>query len=121
MQMQAIEGFRLSPQQRRVWRLQQRAGTVALNAGCAVVVKGNLDLAALRAALAAVVDRHEILRTTYAEIPGLSLPLQVIAAAAAPPLAVAPGAVADTAAAIDDRLREVVAPPFVLAAGPLLR
>ncbi len=121
MQMQAIEGFWLSPQQRRVWPLQQRAGAAAFHASCAVVVKGDLDLSALRAALAAVVDRHEILRTTYAEVPGLSLPLQVIAAAAAPPLEVRPGTVADTAAAIDDRLREVAAPPFVLTDGPLLR
>lgn len=119
--MQAIEGFRLSPQQQRVWRLQQQAETAVFHASCAVVVKGDLDLAALRAALETVVAHHEILRTTYAALPGLSLPLQVIATVGAPSLEMMSDTLADTAAAIGDRLREVAAPSFVLASGPLLR
>ena len=70
-----IQGFRLSPQQERLWRL---SGGVPGRAACAVSVRGHLDLDALRRALARVVARHEILRTSFLLLPGMITPLQVI-------------------------------------------
>jgi amino acid adenylation domain-containing protein len=75
MQMQ---GYRLSPQQSRVWSLQRDAQNYYYCAQCAVVLSGELKLKQLRAALERVVARHEILRTRFQPHAGLKLPLQVI-------------------------------------------
>jgi amino acid adenylation domain-containing protein/non-ribosomal peptide synthase protein (TIGR01720 family) len=77
MAMADREGFQLSPQQRRLWRLQRAGG--AYTSRCAIEVRGELDPRRLARALAAVVARHEILRTTFPELPPLRTPLQVIA------------------------------------------
>ena len=55
----------LSPAQRRLWFLEQMrgAGPSAYNISTAFLVRGPLDLAALAAALADLVERHEVLRT----------------------------------------------------------
>ncbi len=71
----AIEGFRLSSQQERLWRL---SGGISGRAACAVSLRGTLDLDTLRHALARVVARHEILRTSFLLLPGMAMPLQVI-------------------------------------------
>src|SRR5690349_5013291 len=70
-------GFRISPQQRRVWRLQED-GPAACAILCALRIEGDLDRRALRRALAATVERHEILRTAFRRPAGLTVPLQVI-------------------------------------------
>ncbi len=72
----SMEGFRLSPQQRRLWR--SGGQHPAYRARGAVLVEGTLDVEALRRALDDVVERNEILRTTFQLPPGLSVPLQVI-------------------------------------------
>ncbi|HEY6324301.1 MAG TPA: condensation domain-containing protein, partial [Thermoanaerobaculia bacterium] len=74
---QAIEGYELSPQQRRLWRLAG-GGTGAYRARAEVVLRGALDPRRLAAALARVVERHEILRTAWESLAGLPLPVQVI-------------------------------------------
>ena len=73
-----VEGFRLSPQQRHLWSLQ---GARPWRTHCTVRLSGELDRQALLAALASLVERHEILRTTFQLLPGFLTPLQVIAAA----------------------------------------
>jgi amino acid adenylation domain-containing protein len=73
-----VEGFRLSPQQRRVWRLQQEVNTNVYRAQCAVEIEGALDLVSLKEAIQSVVRQNEILRTTFHRVSGASLPLQVI-------------------------------------------
>jgi amino acid adenylation domain-containing protein len=61
----------MSHAQRRLYFLQRlRPDSPAYNVVEAVRVRGRLDLAALRAALAAVVARHEVLRTTCAHDDG---------------------------------------------------
>ena len=105
----SLVGFPLSPQQRRVWRLAERPGAGAFGAWCRLRLRGELNPAALRAALERVVARHEILRTRFDRLPGMSLPVQVPLGAGDPgagPLwdevgglgapAVAPGAAAGT-------------------------
>src|ERR1051325_6268830 len=74
-----IEGYRLSPQQKRVWTLQE--GSEAYRAKCAVSLAGPLTPEAIKAALLQVINRHEILRTTFRRVPGIKVPLQVVAEA----------------------------------------
>jgi amino acid adenylation domain-containing protein/non-ribosomal peptide synthase protein (TIGR01720 family) len=74
-----VAGYRLSPQQQRLWELLRRVrGDAPFRAQCAVLIEGPLDSARLRAALGRVVARHEIMRTTFRRLPGLSLPVQVV-------------------------------------------
>jgi amino acid adenylation domain-containing protein len=76
----AFEGFSLSPQQARVWRLLPAAEEGAFRASCAVVLEGELDAARLRKALERMVERHEMLRTAFRCLPGMTVPLQVVGA-----------------------------------------
>jgi amino acid adenylation domain-containing protein len=78
-----VTGYRLSPQQRQVWRAQQGAG-VDFAAQVVIMLKGELRREGLRAALAEVVGRHEILRTRFVTRPGMKTPVQVVAAHADP-------------------------------------
>jgi amino acid adenylation domain-containing protein/non-ribosomal peptide synthase protein (TIGR01720 family) len=73
-----IDGFRLSPQQARLWLLQQDAQYPPYNSECVVLIRGPLDARLLESALNQVVRRHEILRTTFRRLPAMTLPLQVI-------------------------------------------
>ncbi len=72
----AIEGFRLSAQQRWLWRSQPQEA--AFLARGAVALEGPLDERRLLAALESVVRRHEILRTQFQRLPGMALPIQVV-------------------------------------------
>jgi amino acid adenylation domain-containing protein len=71
-----LEGFAISPQQRRLWRLHQDGSNYA--SGCAIVLEGHVEPDALKAALRSIVLRHEILRTRFYHPPALKFPLQVI-------------------------------------------
>ncbi len=73
-----IEGFQLSPQQERLWRLSGDRFDPAYSTSFALSIDGALQPDALRDALNDVVRRHEILRTTFRRLPGRSLPVQVI-------------------------------------------
>jgi pristinamycin I synthase-3/4 len=84
--LKEIEGFRLSPQQARLWRWIAAEGASACVARCRVEIDGALDPVALERALARVTGRWEILRTGFRTPPGLTEPLQVIEEAARPAL-----------------------------------
>ncbi|MHC8371440.1 non-ribosomal peptide synthetase [Pseudomonas sp. MDT1-85] len=74
-----FEGFELSPQQAHLWRLQQtRLAPTAQRATLRIRSEQPLDGARLNHSLLALMQRHEILRTRYQQLPGLSLPMQVI-------------------------------------------
>ncbi len=73
-----INGFQLSPQQKRLWSLGTQAPAAPFRAQCAVSIAGRLDPERLQRALREVVARHEILRTRFHCLPGMTLPLQVI-------------------------------------------
>ncbi|MEM9157380.1 MAG: condensation domain-containing protein, partial [Cyanobacteria bacterium P01_F01_bin.33] len=80
MQTQAtsIQGFRLSPQQKQLW-LQQAGGDARAYAAIASVrANGIPDVQKLEVALQQLVERHEILRTTFQALPGMEIPLQVV-------------------------------------------
>lgn len=77
----AIAGFRLSPQQHRLWSLQQSAAKLPTVVQFAIRITGALQVSQLRSALLQVVQRHEILRTHFPCLPGMQVPLQVIESA----------------------------------------
>ncbi|OLE97141.1 MAG: hypothetical protein AUG75_11785 [Cyanobacteria bacterium 13_1_20CM_4_61_6] len=76
MQDQPTTSFRLSPQQARLWSTQD--DIVASVSQGALALAGALDADRLRAALERVVERHEILRTTYQTPAGMRMPLQAV-------------------------------------------
>ncbi|MBH8561817.1 amino acid adenylation domain-containing protein [Nostoc sp. CENA67] len=78
MATEIIEGFELSPQQEHLWLLQQVTPSSAYFVKCAVLIEGNIETTKLVAALQDVVNRHEILRTTFKFVPGMMIPVQVI-------------------------------------------
>jgi len=86
MQKETIEGFRLSPQQRHLWGLQQNNPKQIYRVRGAILITGNLDREIFTRALQNVVNRHEILRTSFHCLPGMTLPLQAIASTGQVPI-----------------------------------
>ncbi|HEX7333075.1 MAG TPA: amino acid adenylation domain-containing protein [Pyrinomonadaceae bacterium] len=78
MQNQIINGYQLSPQQKHLWLLQSAEQSTAFYAQCAILIEGPLDAQRLRKTVETVVERHEIFRTGFQLLPGMSTPLQVI-------------------------------------------
>ncbi len=78
MNARKSEGHRLSPQQLRLWRLQQQGGPYL--SLCALQIEGKIALGELRESLQKLASRHQILRTSFeAKRPPESDPLQVVA------------------------------------------
>ena len=78
----SVAGFQLSPQQKHVW---MSAGEDSVpRAAVAILLEGAVDVARLKAALKAVVARHEILRTSFERRPGMKIPVQVVRDTAEP-------------------------------------
>lgn len=73
-----MQGYRLSPQQRHLWSLQQDDPLSRYRVYCAVSVEGRIDLPLLRKILDDVCQRHEILRTSFHCLPGMTIPIQTI-------------------------------------------
>jgi len=71
------KGYRLSPQQRRVWSLIAE-GKAADRVQGVFRLPGGTDAAVLRERARQLVERHEILRTVYRRASGLKFPLQVV-------------------------------------------
>ena len=116
-----------SSAQKRLWFLDRwRPGDAAYNLAVALHLRGDLDPAALGAALGGVVRRHDALRTTFRELAGS--PVQRIGAAENDAAVndlrtvdlrrLAPGARSSTLARLGQRHADR---PFDLARGPLLR
>lgn len=74
------QAFELSPQQARWWQWRQWTGGTDARARLTLAVAPNSDHQRLRIALNRVAARHEILRTEYRSMPGISLPVQIIRA-----------------------------------------
>lgn len=76
--LETIEGYQLSPQQRYLWKLQKTGNNQPYRVQLAVKISENLNREVFKLAVAQVVNRHEILRTNFKNLPGLTIPLQVI-------------------------------------------
>jgi amino acid adenylation domain-containing protein len=106
-------GFDLSLQQERLWVAEPEGPTA--RSQVVIDLSGDVSPDAVRAGLAAVVARHEALRTTFARPAGMRVPLQVIQDDLAPHWSIARGTSEDAAAAGE---RAAV---LDLARGPVLR
>ncbi len=123
MQKQVIEGYRLSPQQRHLWT-QQADSELPYRVQLALLIEGKLDEQALKQSLQSIVDRHEIYRTSFRSIPGVSLPLQVIndsAPVSLRKLDLGSLGAGEQESALEDLFREARFEPFDLENGPLFR
>jgi len=113
----------MSPAQQRLWFLDQMdPGTTMFNIPAAFRLYGPLEPAAIERILTALVERHEVLRTTLTSLDGE--PVQQIHPAAPITLPVSdlsalPAEV--RGAALLRELRAAAAHPFDLATGPLFR
>ncbi|MEV7939327.1 amino acid adenylation domain-containing protein [Kitasatospora sp. NPDC088264] len=113
----------LSSAQQRLWFLHDFApeGT-EYNTALGLRLDGELDVDALRTALAALVARHEPLRTVYRTVDGRGV--QLVRPAEQPELLLfEPGeaAAGDAEAAAQEWLRRWIGQPFDLRGGPVMR
>jgi amino acid adenylation domain-containing protein len=76
MQEEATASFRSSPQQEQLW-LREPDGPSGRNQ-LVMALGGSIDVERLREAIATVIRRHEILRTTFQRRSGMRVPLQVV-------------------------------------------
>jgi amino acid adenylation domain-containing protein len=107
----------LTTAQRRLWFLEQLArGTSLYHVPIAIDIVGPLDVAVLTEAFAAIIQRHEGLRTTFPSIDGV--PLQHISNAVEAPISILDFEdTTDTQSYIAGEIER----PFILAEGPLFR
>ena len=78
MQNFAGEGFHLSPQQAALWSIQQKVAGQPFRAFVAIELQGDLEPSVLNDSLRNLVDRHEILRTTFTRPTGTRTVFQII-------------------------------------------
>jgi amino acid adenylation domain-containing protein len=119
----AGEALPLSFAQHRLWLIDRLEGaSIQYNMPAAFELAGRFDLDACRLSLTAIVERHAVLRTTYAERDGHAV--QCVQPASEVPVALtdlrylAPAA---QAAEVERRLRADATAPFDLAADLMLR
>ncbi|MFB2879416.1 SDR family NAD(P)-dependent oxidoreductase [Floridanema aerugineum] len=109
--------------QQRLWFLAQLEGaSVAYNMPAVLRIKGNLEVACLQKAIDTIIQRHEVLRTTFKPVNGL--PVQAIASnpGIIIPLIDLQDLSADIKHSETKRITlEATQTPFDLEKGPLLR
>ncbi len=109
--------------QERLWLLDRlEPGTPAYNIARAIRIRGALSTQALRDSLRAIVERHESLRTTFAEVDGQ--PMQIIGSVPGFELPIVDLTALDQTAGESETqrvIREEAQRPFDLTSGPLLR
>lgn len=74
-----MEGFRLSPQQKHLWLQQHGESILPYCAQALIAIDGKVEAPTLNLAIEEALTRHEILHTNFKKLPGLSLPVQVLA------------------------------------------
>lgn len=113
-----------SPQQEHLWSLLQGDGEPAYRSQQAILIDRSLDAEGLRQAIVAIVNRHEILRTTFEYLPVESRLVQVVWPEFQPPLERISLAGCDLQEQEDEVKRlfdEMKRKPFNFARGPLWR
>ncbi|HVF89345.1 MAG TPA: amino acid adenylation domain-containing protein [Blastocatellia bacterium] len=123
MQEEIAVGYRLSPQQKRLWKLRELDMRAPYRSQIAVLIEGPVDEERLTAALRAVVNRHEVLRTSYPCPFGVTIPVQTITATGLAQsslnLSDLPGQ--EQSARVDRFLEEALRLPMDLQTGDTLR
>ncbi|HEX8180382.1 MAG TPA: amino acid adenylation domain-containing protein [Pyrinomonadaceae bacterium] len=118
-----FDALPLSFAQQRLWLLDQlEPGNPAYNMPVAVRLKGTLSVPTLQRSLAAVVERHEALRTTFITVEGR--PVQLIAPPETPALPLLDLQAVPAELREQEAVRLTIAEahaPFDLRRGPLLR
>src|SRR5829696_4389752 len=113
----------LSFAQQRLWFIEQlRPGSSIYNMLNPVRLSGVLNVAALEATLTEIVQRHEMLRTTFREVAGQAV--QVIHPPEPVPLTLidlSEWGAAEREAELEALVQREAQQPFVLSEGPLLR
>lgn len=82
MQTETIRGFQLSPQQKRLWSLQQKSSAHLTQ--FSILLEGDIQSKILRAVLQQIINRHEIIRTSFHCLPGKKMPVMVLEDAICP-------------------------------------
>src|SRR5437763_6596706 len=91
---------------------------------CAVRLEGKLDREVFQKALQHVINRHGILRTIFHVLPGMEMPMQVVAThteMCCPTISLEDLGEAEQAAQLAERFRAMQEEPFDLVQGPLCR
>jgi acyl carrier protein len=113
----------LSFAQQRLWFTDRlEPGTSAYNVPLAIRISGSLNIGVLRRTLSEVVQRHEVLRTTFAEIDGE--PRQIIAPPSEvnlPLVDLCDLGIEEQEAALRFHLDEAAEQQFDLSCGPLIK
>lgn len=78
MTADVLQGYPLSPQQKRLWLLKQSESSQPYCVEGSLLIEGLLDRKHLQQAIKAVVREYEMLHTTFQHLQGMSLPLQVV-------------------------------------------
>ncbi len=78
MEDRTLQGYRLSPQQAQLWRLQQSGDARPYYTQCVVQLQGAADAKLIERAIGDAIERQEIMRTTFHTLPGMDVPLQVV-------------------------------------------
>ncbi|MFG6107497.1 amino acid adenylation domain-containing protein [Leptothoe sp. EHU-05/26/07-4] len=115
--------YPLSWAQERLWFLDQLEGSSATyNISEAFLLQGSLDLHALQQALSAIVNRHEILRSSFQTVNGV--PVQVIQASTTiniEQINLQTLTGDEQAKTLNQQIQQAAATPFNLEVAPLLR
>ena len=122
MKNYVIEGFKLSPQQKHLWSLQD--DSVAYQTQLALLIEGNLNTELLQQVLQKLVKRHEILHTTFQKLPEMKTPIQVIGNSSNflwQEIDLSSWELKKQQVRIEEIFREEKQRPFNLAKNPLLR
>jgi tyrocidine synthetase-3 len=111
--------YTLSSSQRRLWVMSRfEAASIAYNVPGAYVFEGALNIKTLEAAFAALIERHEILRTIFKEDKAGDVWQEIQAPA---PFMISYTDLRDHKERVHDYVQGDFAHPFNLAEGPLLR
>lgn len=124
MQEVQVEGYRLSPQQRRLWLLNPRDEWHSYVAECIISIRGPAEPALLRRSLEEVAVRNEILRTAFRRAPGINVPLQILDDGLRPSveyLDLSASTPAERKARVSEALKHSRRVPFNVANGPIGR
>jgi len=78
MESLTSKGFEISPQQKYLWLSKTATARQVCRVTGKILIEGNLDEIILEQAIQKVIQNHEILRTGFRAIAGLTVPVQII-------------------------------------------